>query len=58
MNFNNVNRSTLLNAYYTDRPSYNSVQPNELNRYGAAESNHLNPSKSKVNVRQSLNKTT
>jgi hypothetical protein len=51
MNFNLINRNSLMSGLYTDRPAYNFATSH-------VEEQHLNPSKSKVNIRQSLNKTT
>lgn len=57
MNYNQVNRNSLINCIYSDRSAYPYNQPNEPWK-NATNEQHLNPSKSKVNVRQSLNKTT
>jgi hypothetical protein len=46
-----------MSGYSTDRPSYQYNHTNEPTRNQLLDQNHLNPSKSKVNVRQSLNKT-
>jgi hypothetical protein len=51
MNYNQINRNSLMSGLYTDRPTYNFTPHN-------TDEQHLNPSKSKVNIRQSLNKTT
>ena len=56
MNYNHANRNSLISCIYSDRPSYPYNQPNEPWK-NVANEQHLNPSKSKVNVRQSLNKT-
>lgn len=50
MKFNQINRNSLMSGLYSERPSYN--LPLKV------DEQHLNPSKSKVNIRQSLNKTT
>ena len=58
MNYNQINRNSLMSNLYSDRPAYQYPQSNEPWRNNLNEQPHLNPSKSKVNVRQSLNKTT
>jgi hypothetical protein len=57
MNYSQINRNSLMSNLYSDRPSYFNQQPDTW-RSNLNEQHHLNPSKSKVNVRQSLNKTT
>lgn len=57
MNFNQVNRNSLISCIYSDRPAPPFNQGNDGWKHTPNEQ-HLNPSKSKVNVRQSLNKTT
>lgn len=54
MNYNQMNRNSLMSCIYSDRPGYN-YPPAGENWRGPEQ--HLNPSKSKLNVRQSLNKT-
>lgn len=54
MNYNHINRNSLISCIYSDRPATTYPHPSEGWR---APEQHLNPSKSKVNVRQSLNKT-
>jgi hypothetical protein len=54
MNYNQINRNSLMSCIYSDRPGYNCPPNGEGWRQNEQ---HLNPSKSKLNVRQSLNKT-
>jgi hypothetical protein len=54
MNYNQMNRNSLMSCIYSDRPG--GSYPSQGEGWKPAEQ-HLNPSKSKVNVRQSLNKT-
>ena len=56
MNFNHINRNSLMNSLYGSRNSYQS-HPNTDQQLEITEEHHLNPSKSKVNIKQSLNKT-
>jgi hypothetical protein len=57
MNYNQINRNSLMSSIYSDRPSYPYNPPTETSK-NTPQEQHLNPSKSKLNVRQSLNKTT
>ena len=54
MNYNQINRNSLMSCIYSDRPGY--TVPQNAEGWRPSEQ-HLNPSKSKLNVRQSLNKT-
>ena len=56
MNFTILNRNSTAGPIYTDRPSFRESQVGEHWRK-SSEHHHLNPSKSKVNVRSFLNKT-
>ena len=57
MQYNQINRNSLMSCVGSDRPSFQYSQANESWRNVNNYPHHLNPSKSKVNVRQSLNKT-
>ena len=57
MNYSHINRNSLMSNLYTDRPHHH-LKPSEPWKPAPSDQPHLNPSKSKVNVRHSLNKTT
>ena len=57
MNFTLINRNSNAGPIYTDRPSYSHVPHPESWKKPVNEPHHLNPSKSKLNIRNSLNKT-
>lgn len=54
MNYNAINRNSLMSCIYSDRPGYNAPPNGDGWR---PQEQHLNPSKSKLNIRHSLNKT-
>lgn len=54
MNYNAINRNSLMSCIYSDRPGYNAPPAGDGWR---PQEQHLNPSKSKLNIRHSLNKT-
>lgn len=57
MQYNQINRNSLMSCVGNERPSFQYSQANDSWRNVNNEPHHLNPSKSKVNIRQSLNKT-
>lgn len=57
MNFTIMSRNSVAGTVYTDRPSYQACSVPEPWKNTHKEHLHLNPSKSKVNVRSSLNKS-
>jgi hypothetical protein len=57
MNFTILGRNSAAGPIYTDRPSLQYTPTPESWKKPPYEPHHLNPSKSKLNVRNSLNKT-